>query len=382
MPRVSSRPPAIPPPEFRAARDVMAAPAPAEIVQSIAWANCVTVLVSESSAGKTFYLLSLAAAISGNLLAHGRRVAHGSIAYISFEGDALGLRLRALEQVGHYLDHLYILRGLDPISPAIDHDRVELPSKGEKQATSAIETLSERLAIADQPPIVLVVIDTVRASMTGSEDNSEAVSAYLRAVKRLLTHAPGAGLILAHHAGWQDGDTPKKRERGSSAFRGNVDATLYLEAQAYDHETRQAKILLRTVKTRDGELPPDLHLIRRQVDLPQMASDNLRDGAVTSCLIELDRQSQVERDTAVQEAADLKTHTLDLRTLHALHDRGGKATSQAQLRVLVGGRLTDVIESLTRLSQGRFIDVPDKQRQPYTLTALGLSALNGRASAS
>ena len=51
-----------------------------------------------------------------------------------------------------------------------------------------------------------MIIDTVRASLIGSEDGSESVSAYLRAVRRLLAPYPEAAGLLAHHAGWQDGE--------------------------------------------------------------------------------------------------------------------------------------------------------------------------------
>ncbi len=112
----------------------------------------------------------------------------------------------------------------------------------------ALTTLTQELATTARPPIVLVIIDTVRASLAGNEDSSEHVAAYLRAVRRLLLCVPGAAALLTHHAGWQDGDTPRKRERGSSAWRGNVDITLYLEAGDYDPDRGEACLTLRTCR--------------------------------------------------------------------------------------------------------------------------------------
>ncbi len=97
-------------------------------------------------------------------------------------------------------------------------------------------------------------MDTVRASLSGSEDSSETVSAYLRAIRRQLRHLPGAGAILAHHSGWQDGDQKRRRERGSSSFRGNVDGTLYLEVSD-ERGSEDVALSLRTLKRRDGERP-------------------------------------------------------------------------------------------------------------------------------
>ena len=79
---------------------------------------------------------------------------------------------------------------------------------------------------------------------------------------------PGAAALLVHHAGWQDGDTPRKRERGSSTWRGNVDASLYLEAGTYNRETGTCPLTLKWLKVRDGGIPrADALRIRRRVEL-------------------------------------------------------------------------------------------------------------------
>jgi AAA domain len=81
------------------ALDVIGAPRPVEIIEGIAWAGCLTVLVAESGAGKTFVLLDASAAVSADVAWHGRATVQGSVAYISYEGDALELRLRALRDI-------------------------------------------------------------------------------------------------------------------------------------------------------------------------------------------------------------------------------------------------------------------------------------------
>jgi hypothetical protein len=111
---------------FAAAADVMNAPRPVEIIEGVAWAGCLSVLVSESGSGKTFVLLDAAAAVSSDVPWHGRAVQQGSVAYLSYEGDALGLRLRALrDKAGHRLEHVYILRAHDPLSPRVSRDGEE-----------------------------------------------------------------------------------------------------------------------------------------------------------------------------------------------------------------------------------------------------------------
>ena len=353
------------------ARDVISAPRPLEIVEGLAWAQCVTVLVSESGTGKTFLLLDLASAISDGVQWHGRAVHQGSVVYISFEGDALSLRLRALRDVGgRRLDHLYILHPPDPLSPRASRDG-EVPSLGEVMVTAALTTLAGELQREGLPPIVLVIIDTVRASMTGSEDASEHVSAYLRAVRRVVSRAPRAAVILAHHAGWQDGETKRKRERGSSSWRGNCDATVYLEADGpYDAERGEAPLTLQTLKVRDVERPAPLSLVRRRVELLEM---DRHGGPVTSCLIERDPRSRADRDAERTAAVAAHDRETDLKVLQAMRDYP-TATSITRLRPYVGLRTDAVSASVARILREK-LATEGKRGQPYTLTEAGQMAL-------
>lgn len=347
-------------------------PAPPEIVEGVAWAGCLTVLVAESSVGKTFVALDLAAAISAGLSWHGRTVTQGTVVHLGWEGDAIGLRLRALaEHRDARLEHVYHIRAADPLSPVVTRD-TEVPSTGEVDVRTALKVLRDDLAAADLPPIVLIIVDTVRASLHGSEDSSEPVSAYLRAVRRILAALPGAAAILVHHAGWQDGETQKKRERGSSAFRGNVDATLYLEAKDYNPETESCPLILTTHKVRDGEKPPDLHMIRQRVTF----TERDRHGKpLTSCVIDPDPTTPEARQAAKTAQADAEAASFDLRLLRAILTHP-EATSHERLRLLVGGRKEAVGLSLSRLLAAGWVTFPTKQRQPYAVTLDGRAALS------
>lgn len=358
------------------AREMLHERPPTETIEGIAWAGMITVLVSESSAGKTFVLLDAAAAVSAGLSWQGRTTRQGTIAYCSFEGDALGVRLRGLQHHhGHHLDHLAVIRLTEPISPQTTREG-EVCSLGERQLLHELDTLQQEITEHGLPPLVLIIIDTVRASMVGSEDSSEHVSAYLRVARRVLAQAPEAACVLAHHAGWQDGETKKKRERGSSSWRGNVDATLYLEAGAYNEHDRTAPLTLTTLKIRDSERPAPIHLLRRRVELNEM---DPRGQPVSTCVIERDRRSLEDRQAETDVQTQQVTRHLDLKTLRAIQDRPNQATSQTQLRLLVGGRKVDVGESLSRLIQNGWVQLPEKQRQPYQITTAGLEALNSRA---
>jgi hypothetical protein len=355
------------------ANEAMQEEPPVEIVEGVAWAGCVTVLVAESSAGKTFVALDLAAAISAGIRWHGRDTTQGTVVHIGYEGDAIGLRLRALrEHRQARLEHVYRVRAADPLSPTITRDG-EQRATGERDVVQALRGLASALSADERPPIALVIIDTVRASLSGSEDGSESVSAYLRAVRRILDAFPSAAALLVHHAGWQDGDAAKKRERGSSAFRGNVDATLYLEAGPYDPQTESAPLTLTTHKVRDGEKPPPVHMVRQRVTF---TDTDQRGKARTSCVIDGDSRTAADHAAERHAKADAASAADDRRVLTTIQ-RHPHATARATLRQLAGIGKDNLDASIVRLLQLGWIDPPEKQRQPYTLTPLGRQALAG-----
>lgn len=358
---------------FRTAAEMIATPRSAEIVEGVAWAGCITVVVSESGAGKTFATLSISAAVSDDVRWLGRSVRSGSVPYLSFEGDALGLRLRALvEHGGHRLENLYLVRASDPLSPRIGRDGVEEYSIGEYVVTEALRELSARLAAAGRPAIVLLVIDTVRASLSGSEDSSEHVSAYLRAVRRIMATIPGAACILVHHAGWQDGENKRKRERGSSAWRGNADATLYLELGEYDAERGEASLKLTAHKVRDVERPAPLYLIRRRVDILELDE---RGQPVTSCVIERDPRTVEDLYRERAATVEATNRSTDLQVLTAMRDYPA-ATNQKSIRSYLKLGLDAVGDSIRRILRAGWV-VEGKRGEPYQITPAGLEVLAG-----
>ena len=268
-------------------------PAPVEIVEGVVCADQLAVLAAESGTGKTFVLLSLGAAVADGVGWHGRAV-RGRLRRVC----VLRGRRASPARAGAARDRRappgaagHRLRASDPLSPRLTRDG-EVGSLGEALIAAELDAIARDIEAAGEPPIRLCIVDTVRASLTGSEDNSEAVSAYLRAVRRLMAGAAGAAWLLAHHTGWQDGEAPRKRERGSSAWRGNCDATFYLEAGEYDAMRGEAALTLRALKVRDAERPAPLHLIRRRVNL---LLANRYGEPVTSCVIERDRRTREDR---------------------------------------------------------------------------------------
>jgi hypothetical protein len=330
-------------------------------------------IAAESGAGKTFVLDSVAAAVDAGVPWFGRRTIQGSTVHILFEADAVGPRLRALRDVqGYPLRHAHVILASESLSPCVSREGEE-PSIGELVIAAHLREIQEAACAGQLPDVRLVSIDTVRASMTGSEDSSEHSSAYLRAVRRLTAVVPEAAFVLAHHAGWQDGQDARKRERGSSAWRGNVDATLYLEAGEYDCATGDAPLTLHTRKVRDGEKFRPLHLIRRRVELPGLID---RYGKpVTTCVIEADSRTREVREAEATRTADAAASDFDTRMLRLMADRPEAATSQDRLRVAMNVRKSLVGQSISRLVCQGWALPPSARGRAYTVTAQGQKVL-------
>jgi hypothetical protein len=347
---------------FRPAVEVLSDRPPVTIVGGVVWAGAVTTLVAEAGAGKTFVALDLGAAVADARPWHGRAVREGSVAYCSWEGDALALRLLGLREAGATLAHLHLLRASAPLSPSVDRDGLERPSAGELALAEALAELTARLAAAGAPPVRLLVVDTLRASLTGSEDHSEDVAGYLRAVRRLLAPYPEAGALVVHHAGWQDGETRRKRERGSSALRGNIDATLYVEITEEALEQGRAYLTLSALKIRDDTKPAPLRLVRSRVTVDRVDETG---RPYTTCVIETDPRSRedLEAERARAETAEAEALAQKAEAVIAR----GTVTSLETLRALLGVSKPAAQATLARLLLAGRVHPPARQRGAYTL---------------
>lgn len=358
---------------FTQAAEIVKRPPREHVVEDIVVRGGVSVLAADAGIGKSTLILGMGAAVSDASQWCGRDVVNGSVTAIAFEADDLSLRVQALQEHGFTLENLYILEASDPISPRVERDGTEHPSPGERFVADELDLLARQLAAEGKPPIRLISIDTVRASLHGSEDSSADVSAYLRAVRRILAPHPEAGALLAHHTGWQDGDTKRKRERGSSAFRGNVEITVFLEATD-ESDPNEVKLELKTLKARDSDKRVPLRLIRKKVDVLGL---NKFGQPLSSCTIERDprtyKEVVAENEAQKEAAAEAEDNALLKKLLSVVRDN--EVTSLTDMRALVGGNRNKVSGALARAKGQKLIGC-DKQRAPYRLTDAGAAKLD------
>lgn len=365
------------PPAFVPADALMVEAPPVPIVEGVVWPGAVTLFVAASGAGKTFAALSIAAAIVDGVSWCGRRVRRGSAAILAYEADALGLRCRALAEVHRRtLRGLFFLKAAAPLSPRIGRDGAEAPAQGEIETAAALRDLASSLEATGLPPLALVIIDTARLAFAGSEDSSGDVSAFIRAVRRILAAAaPGAAVLLVHHAGWQDGDadTRRRRERGSSAWRGNVDATLFLEAGEFDVERRQMPLTLSTLKARDAAPAPPLHLVRRSVTL---STYDEHGRPHTSCVVEADPRSQAEREAAEAAASVAESRARLVEVLRHVDAHPDQAVTLDTIREGLGIRKQELAALVGNLKDLGYL-AKGGRGEPYRVTSAGRGFMAG-----
>lgn len=349
------------PRHYRTAEEVMREKPAKVYLRDSFYEGRLTLIAGESTVGKSFLELRYAATVARDV---------GSVVIFTFEADAFAPRLAAIKDQFGTTENIYLVRSSQPISPAHSREGLETPSPGEKFVTETLEQLAADLKRQGLPPIVLVFVDTARDAMTGSEDPSENVSAFMRSLRRsvfTVTVTPKAAIAVIHHSGWQDGDNARKRERGSSAWRANSDVVLFLSEDKENPDPKAVRLTLTTLKNRDAEKAPPLGLIRRQVPV------TLPDGEVTtSCVIEEDGRTYIERQVEEAKARvlkeDFEQQALDHKVLALIHEI--RPTNITRIRDRVGRDQNKVSASVAGLRSKGLI-TRSGQRSPFELTPEG-----------
>lgn len=213
--------------------------------------------------GKSFMTVDLAASVAMGQPWMGHQVHAGRVFYIAGEGhNGLARRFRAWE---------------------VAKDTALKPGQLFKSA-GAMQVLDEQMVVdvsdqiaatcQDEPP-AMVVIDTLARNFgAGDENSTEDMSRFITHVDKYLRQRFGCCVLVVHHSGHN-----MERARGSSALKAAVDA----EYEIAKDDSGYVKI--RTTKMKDAELPPELILRIKGVELPGLLDE---DGEpVTSAVLEI-----------------------------------------------------------------------------------------------
>lgn len=214
--------------------------------------------------GKSFFSVDVACSIATGQPWMGHKVHAGPVFYIAGEGhNGLARRFRAWE----------VARDV-PLKPGQIYKSGEamhvLDEASVANVSAQIADLCERTG---QAP-AMVVIDTLARNFgPGDENSTEDMSKFVSHVDTYLRKRFECCVLLVHHSGHN-----AERARGSSALKAAVDAEYEIS------KDDGGNVRIRTTKMKDAEIPADLMLRLKGVELPGLVDE---DGApVTSAILD------------------------------------------------------------------------------------------------
>jgi RecA-family ATPase len=189
-----------------------------------------------SGAGKSFIALDMACSISAGIPWQGIKTKPGLVVYLAGEGN-YGIRKRiaswAIEHQTTQLDNLFIR------NRPVDLD-----------APGAAAHVIKLVRSITQEQISLLIVDTVNNHMSGDENAAKDVRAMVNSCSTAAS-ALGATTVFVHHTGVSE--TAQGRERGSSAWRGGLDFSIYVS------RTTDKAIKIEAKKVKDDKEPEPIY---------------------------------------------------------------------------------------------------------------------------
>lgn len=188
---------------------------PEFLVDDLFEADALCLFFGESGCKKSFVALDMAASIATGAPFYGKQTKEGPVIYLAGEGIG-GMTRRREAWTKH--------RGISLSgAPLFLSNRAALFM--DEQSARIVEEEVEKAAQEVGNPL-LIIIDTVARSIVGGDENSaKDVSVFIDRVDA-LRRKYGASALLVHHSGIMD----KGRLRGSSAWKGALDAEFLIEA--------------------------------------------------------------------------------------------------------------------------------------------------------
>jgi hypothetical protein len=173
-----------------------------------------TVIWGAPKCGKSFWVFDALMHVARGLPEYrGRRVSRGPVVYGAFEGGEGFKKRIAAYRMEHCRDDTNVIPfSLLPVRVDLIRDHGQL-----------IDDI--RAQLPSVPPVV-IVLDTVNRSLTGSESKDEDMSAYIAAADA-VREAFNCAVVLVHHCG-VDGTRP----RGHTSLTGAADAQLAVRREA------------------------------------------------------------------------------------------------------------------------------------------------------
>ncbi|MBZ9673438.1 AAA family ATPase [Mesorhizobium sp. ES1-3] len=247
-----------------------------------------SVVYGASGSGKTAFVLDAGLHVALARDWRGRTVRAGTVAYVACEGG-LGIEER--------LTAFSIHHGIDPAG--VPFYVIPEPIDLCRSDTDAKLLLQRLAALPSDPPLEMIVVDTLSRAMAGGNENSpDDMGRFVRHCDQIRI-ATGAHLAAIHHAGKDDG----RGARGHSLLRAAADT----EVEVVKSES--GIVVATTTKQRDHASGDAFAFKLVPVEIGQDEEGR----AITSCAIE-------EADAAPAIAPKQQMSAKQRNAITALHN--------------------------------------------------------------
>ena len=308
------------------------------------------VIFGHPGCGKSFFALSIAAAVAEGKPWASRYVERGAVIYVAAEGQTgFRNRLAAMIEAGQ----------LDRTAPfAFIPTALDLQAPASPDVAALIATIAQVTEHTRQRA-ALIVVDTLSKTFGGGKEVSDDMASYVANCEKVAAAFDALTLIVHHRP--KDGSAS---ERGHTSLRGGVVTSILIEGETIKTAT--------TVKQKDG---PDGERIAFRLE-PYTLGQTSRGTDVTTCLVDIMEEDDFPH-TARDPRQDLTGHSKTaLKTIERLIASNGTAPPAsipadvidrtAIASVLAAGHAAD---TLTAELEGLCDGSPDKRADTARRTA-------------
>jgi hypothetical protein len=227
--------------------------------------DSIALIYGAPGGGKSFFAIDIAASIATGTEWFCKAVHSGPVFYIAGEGhNGLARRFKAWE----------VARGVAIPRGRLFKSAGALAILDEDAVLEMVAVIEAQIKVAGELPSTLFIDTLARNFGSGDENSTEDMSRFIQHIDRHIRQRWNCCVVIVHHSGHN-----ADRARGSSALKAAVDAEY--EVSKDDSGT----VTIRTTKMKDAELPPEMMLQLKGVELPGVFDE---DGKpVTSAILQM-----------------------------------------------------------------------------------------------
>lgn len=225
--------------------------------------DSIALIYGQPGGGKSFFAIDIAACIATGNEWFGKAVHSGPVFYIAGEGhNGLARRFKAWE----------VARGVAIPRGRLFKSAGALAILDEEAVLEMVAVIDAQIQSTGEVPSTIFIDTLARNFGSGDENSTEDMSRFIANIDKHIRHRWQCCVVIVHHSGHN-----MERARGSSALKAAVDAEY--EVSKDDSGT----VTIRTTKMKDAELPPEMMLQLKGVELPGVVDEDGK--TVTSAIL-------------------------------------------------------------------------------------------------